>query len=191
MKKISRNEQILVVVLFGVMALFFFTKKVYDPLSKEISGLVKKNNELVASISELKDEPVDTDRVERKIKRVSSTISSEKEAYNQLVDSTLAGREHVQEVALEISGLASDNGLTVREMIPDDGAAENLTADLGVWQKGFKLIPYVVKMEGDFLDFQTFLHEFVSMDIQLLLGNLRVESVDDQGTVIISGTILI
>ncbi len=191
MKKISRNEQILVVVLFGVMALFFFIKKVYDPLSKEISELVKKNNELVASISELQDEPIGTDKIERKIKRVSSSISSEKEAYNQLVYSTLAGREQVQEVALEISGLASDNGLTVREMIPDDDAAETLTADFGVWQKGFELIPYVVKMEGDFLDFQTFLHEFVSMDIQLLLGSLRVESVDDQGTVIISGTILI
>lgn len=181
----------LVVVLFGVMALFFFTKKIHDPLSKEIKALVKKNNELVQNMADLREEPVDTDRIEKKIKRVNIQLDTTTEQYNQLLFSKLANREQVQEVALEISGLASDNGLTVREMLPNDKAVEKLTADLGAWQKGFGLIPYAIKMEGNFLDFHSFLKEFVSLELLVLLGSIKVESVDDNGNVTITGTILI
>ncbi len=193
MKKLTKNEQMLWVVLIGVMSLYFFTKKVHDPLSADIKALVKSNNSLVAELTELKEEPVETKGIERSIRKLSKQLDTVRLSYNEVLASTMTMRERVQEVALEISGLASDNGLTVREMLPADveGAELGLPPLYSSWQKTFSLSPYRVRLEGDYLDFRQFLEEFSSRPLLSIFGGIHIEQIDDNGLVAISGTILI
>ena len=58
-KRFSKDEQMLAVVALIVIGAFFFVKKVYDPLDKEIKELVAKNKELAEKLQELKESPVE------------------------------------------------------------------------------------------------------------------------------------
>jgi hypothetical protein len=186
MKKISRNEQILLVVMVGVAATFFFMKKVDDPLRKEIKKLITVNNELVGKIRDLREQPVETAHLTKAIAAIDKEMSGELARYDSLTREKLVNRARVQEKALEVSGMVSDNGLVVREMTEltaEAAAGQALSSDLGLWKKEFGLAAYSLKIEGDFLDMVHFMSEYLNQERLSIAGNVKIKGTSDQGAV--------
>ena len=192
-RKFSRNEQVLLVVLVGIICMFFFMKNVYDPLTKDIKKKIALNNKLVTSINEMKNQPVESGYIKNSINQLDKSTADVKLKYDSLLSSVLVNREHIQEKALEISGEVSDNGLVVREMAvleKDNSSGSYYTANLRNWKNRFGLVSYSLKVDGDFLDFLNFFTEIVDKKQLIIIGNIKIKGINDQGGVTTACTML-
>jgi hypothetical protein len=192
-RKFSRNEQVLLVVLVGIICMFFFMKNVYDPLTKDIKKKIALNNKLVTSINEMKSQPVESGYIKNSINQLDKSTADVKLKYDSLLSSVLVNHEQIQEKALEISGEVSDNGLVVREMAvleKDNSSGSYYTANLRNWKNRFGLVSYSLKVDGDFLDFLNFFTEIVDKKQLIIIGNIKIKGINDQGGVTTACTML-
>ncbi len=190
MKKISKTEQMLLVVLAGVAIMFFYSKKVQKPLSAEIDGLMKTNSELVQTVTALRDEPVFTEGIQNSITEVSKEVDSLTDIYNRIAATRLLTRDKVQEIALEIGGMASNNGLILREMLPTENN-ESMSAELEKWKGRFNYDVHSLKVEGNFFDFNRFLSEIETMEFCYVIGDLSIQKIGNSGRVEVTCLVLI
>lgn len=204
MKKWTRNEQVLVVVLVGIAALFFFSKKIHDPLSKEIASLIKENNRLVATINEMQQNPVDFTLVRKNIQKIDDELQTQQTFYDSLYQEKIYPRERTQEKALIISEILTENGLMIRELepiaeknktpekkvkkrkrsrqkAPQDSTQLYISSQHQRWVSHLQLKQYTLKMEGDFMDFLNFVDELQQQTSFAFLEKIRLQGASDQG----------
>ncbi len=190
MKKISKTEQMLLVVLAGVAIMFFYSKKVQKPLSTEISEMMKTNSELVVTVTALREEPIFTEGLQTAISDVTGEVDSLTSIYNRIAATRLLSRDKVQEKALEIGGMASNNGLILREMLPADDSAV-MSAELEKWKGRFNYDVHSLKVEGNFFDFNKFLSEVEKMEYCYIIGDLSINKINNSGRVEVTCLVLI
>ncbi len=190
MKKISKTEQMLLVVLVGVAIMFFYSKKVQKPLSAEITVLMESNTELVEEVMSLRDEPVFTEPIQKEISKISQEVDSLSNIYNKIVATKLLTRNKVQEIALEMGGMASNNGLILREMLPAESDT-TMSTELEKWKGRFNYNVHSLKVEGNFFDFNRFLSEIETMEYCYVIGDLSIKKIGNSGRVEVTCLVLI
>jgi len=188
-KKMSRNEQILLVVLLGVIGVFTFTKKVYDPLTKEITDLVKKSNIVVTEINEmmkkLENEDRDLKRFKKQVAESERVLDSIQPPYDSLVLDRVVDRTTVDKTVLEITEMASEHGISLLEFVPDSaaGSSGGKTADTTTVQKStflsksksaLGLTQYSLRAEGDYLDIVDFYQKLTTRRYVLAVGEMKI-----------------
>ncbi len=188
-KKMSRNEQILLVVLLGVIGVFTFTKKVYDPLTKEIADLVKKSNTVVTEVNEmmkkLENEERDLKRFKKQIAESERVLDSIQPPYDSLVLERVVDRSSVEETVLKITEMASEHGVSLLEFVPDSAApsvadpkgtepAVQKSVFLSKSKSSLGLTQYKLRAEGDYLDMVDFYQKLTTRRHVLAVAEMNI-----------------
>jgi Tfp pilus assembly protein PilO len=166
-KKLTRLEQVLLVVAVGVIGMFFFVGKVWDPMNEEMEATVTEYNKLVKDLNELGNRPRGSAMVEKKIDELRPEAAKLESRVAELRERAfVGGDEEEREFELLVNTVAKNNGVNVREFVRlDKVCSEYKTfSDLQLDCGELKRRAYALKATGGFLDFIGFVNE---------LGTLR------------------
>ncbi len=180
--KMTRMQQVLMVVAIAVVAIYFFLNKVQDPLTGKLKGAIAEHNRVVQTINTLQQEPVTTASLEASIDRLRPKL---REAQAKvLAADVLTPDDKIEETVMQVSAVASNNGLLVQDLVPAAKDGLKLAAEM---QQEITLLArtcYRMKVAGDFLDFIAFVRELETVPYQINLANLSVTGSDAYGRVV-------
>lgn len=180
--KMTRMQQVLMVVAIAVVAIYFFLNKVQDPLAGKLKGAITEHNRVVQTINTLQQEPVTTASLEASIDRLRPKL---REAQAKvLAADVLTPDDKIEETVMQVSAVASNNGLLVQDLVPAAKDGLKLAAEM---QQEITLLArtcYRMKVAGDFLDFIAFVRELETVPYQINLANLSVTGSDAYGRVV-------
>ncbi len=181
--KMTKMEQVLLVVATAVIAMFFFMKKAHDPLTLEIGKLAEQNNELVTRVSELKNNPVSTRHILDAINDLKAEIDQLETEYREVEAHLLTPDNKIEEAVMTINEKAANNALSVDILAPVAAEKTDLPPVMRNWQKRFSRHVYEIKLSGLFPDFLAFAKEIVELERLVSMTNLNIEKQDDSGRV--------
>ena len=189
--KMTKTEQILLVVGVVVICMFFFMKKAYDPLTKEIRSLTGKNNRLVAEINTLKKEPLSTKSILKSINALTSENEQLEAEYQEIEGLFLTPKNMVEETVMKINETAANNALVVKELVPELSGKIKLPTAVQNEKKLLNRSVYHMKISGGFLDFQAFVNEILSLERLISMTSMDIRGENDRGQVEVDIVLLI
>ena len=182
--KMTRMQQVLMVVAIAVVAIYFFLNKVQDPLTGKLKGAIAEHNRVVQAINTLQQEPVTTASLEASIDRLRPKLREAEAQAKNLAADVLTPNDKIEETVMQVSAVASNNGLLVQDLVPAAKDGLKLAAEM---QQEITLLArtcYRMKVAGDFLDFIAFVRELETVPYQINLANLSVTGSDAYGRVV-------
>lgn len=151
-KKLTKLEQMGIIALIAVIACFFYVKKVYEPGCKEFKKLEEEWGKLSKEIKELEWQEGGKD-ASSSIREKEEELEKAKSEFKK-TSSVLTDKGELAEMLTQISRLAGQSNLRIREFSPADKKELQDKKELSLNRSSHKLI-----ITGSFLDFKDFLKE--------------------------------
>jgi Tfp pilus assembly protein PilO len=160
-KRFTKLEQVLMVVAVGVIGMYFFLSKVWDPMSGELEKTITAHNKLVGELNELKNTPQGSAMIEKKIAALSPELATLEKEVADLKIELFVGEKELRDYELRVNTVARNNGIRVTEFTPlEKGSAPYRTfAYLGRDCEGLGRKGYLMSAEGNYVDFMGFVRE--------------------------------
>ena len=194
-KKLTRLEQVLLVVAAGVIGMYFFVGKVWDPMNEEMEATVTEYNKLVKDLNELSDRPRGSAMVEKKINKLRPEVAKLEARVTELREQAfVGGDEEERKYELLVNTVAKNNGVNVREFVRlDKVCSEYKTfSDLQLNCGELKRRAYALKATGGFLDFIGFVNELETLQKMINVTGIDLNgSGYDRGMVEINAVVVI
>lgn len=190
-RKMTRTEQILLVVVAVVVAGFFYLNQVHDPLVKRHKDAIERHNKVVAELNKLRSEPVNTRAIQRSIDKLKPVVQGLEWEYRETSAGLLATNENIEEAVMGVNALAGDNGLIVEELKPVAPESAGLFSGVEHERKLLGRTCYRMRVSGDFLDFFRFMNELTRLRPLANVTCLRIESKGEGGNVNVAVVVLI
>ncbi|ERP31226.1 type 4a pilus biogenesis protein PilO [Chitinivibrio alkaliphilus] len=191
MRKLTRNEQLLLVVLVGIAGLYFFNTKVHQPLSENIDALVEQNNQLVSEVEELRALPLETGGVQRAISRVSKEVAEVQEEYETELFARLPMRDRVEELGVSVGNIITQNGFELDHIRSVLDESHSVKGGPEQWRREFSLHLHTVRIMGNFMDFIRVLTALSAMERIVVLSDIVIKDPDVKGNVTIEFYLLL
>jgi len=181
--KMTRLQQVLMVVAIAVIAVYFFLNKVQDPLTARLKTAVAEHNKVVQAINTLQQEPVSSAALQKSIERLTPELNEAETQVKALAGEVLTPADRIEETVMAISAVAANNGLLVQDLTPAATDKLQLAAEM---QQEIALLGrscYRMKVAGNFLDFIAFVQELKTVPYRINLSNLSITGSDSYGRV--------
>lgn len=182
--KMTRMQQILMVIAIAVVAVYFFLNKVYDPLAARLKDVIAEHNKVVRTINTLKNQPVSTASVEASIDKLQPELRKIENEIKAQVNSVLTPTDKIEETIMQISAVAANNGLLVQDLTPAATDEIKLAPEMLQETALLKRTCYRMKIVGDFLDFFAFSKELDTVNFLVNMAGLSVTGSDADGRVV-------
>lgn len=182
--KMTRMQQILMVIAIAVVAVYFFLNKVYDPLAARLKDVIAEHNKVVRTINTLKNQPVSTASVEASIDKLQPELRKIENEIKAQVNSVLTPTDKIEETIMQISAVAANNGLLVQNLTPAATDEIKLAPEMLQETALLKRTCYRMKIVGDFLDFFAFSKELDTVNFLVNMAGLSVTGSDADGRVV-------
>lgn len=182
--KMTRLQQVLMVIAIAVVAIYFFLNKVYDPLSARLKDIIAENNKVVQTVNTLKNQPVSTASIEASIDKLLPELRKTEEHLKIQKSSVLTPTDKIEETVMQVSAVAANNGLLVQDLTPATMDESNLAAEMLQEIALLERTCYRLKIVGDFLDFYAFSKELETVDYLINIAGLSVTGSDASGRVV-------
>jgi Tfp pilus assembly protein PilO len=182
--KMTRLQQVLMVVAIAVIAVYFFLNKVQDPLTARLKTAVAEHNKVVQAINTLQQEPVTTAALQKSIERLTLELKEAEGQVRALAADALTLADKIEETVMAVSAVAANNGLLVQDLTPAAPDKLQLATEM---QREIALLArscYRMKLAGDFLDFIAFVRELETVPYRINLANLSITGSDSYGRVV-------
>lgn len=182
--KMTPTQQVLMVIAIAVVAIYFFLNKVYDPLAARLKDAIKDHNRVVQVINRLQGQPVATASIEASIKKLQPQLRQTEEELKSQTGSVLTPADKIEEMVMQVSAVAANNGLLVQNLTPAEAKDLELAPEM---QQEITLLErtcYSMKIAGDFLDFFAFARELDTVDHLVNMAGLSVTGSDGSGRVV-------
>ncbi len=164
-RKLTKLEQIGIVVMVGVVGMFCYLKLVYDPAIKKYSTVQKKWVKLTKDVTKLKGEEVAVRGVKNLKKRLKEMESGLRKAESCLVkDASTAA-----DLMIRLLGLAEENNLEVKSYKSLDLTMVKEMIKTLLYKRKY----YDIMIDGRYENFVVFLHK-----IGFLQQLVTVEKID-------------
>jgi len=181
--KMTRMQQVLMVVAIAVVAIYFFLSKVHDPLAARLKDAVTEHNRVVQTVNRLQGQPVSTTSIEMSISKLRPRLRKTEEELKTQTGSVLTPADKVEETVMQVSAVAANNGLLVQDLTPvatrDLALAPEMQQEIALLERTC----YRMKIVGNFLDFFAFARELETVDHLVNITGLSVTGSDGSGRV--------
>lgn len=162
-KKLSKSEQILIVVAIAVIATFCYVKFVYDPTAKKFSWVMKKHEQLAKEVNSLRFQVsggIPLDAIEKRVKKADNELKKAERSLPPIADRVNA--------SMLIVRMASKYGFNIKTYEPDYKPEKP--------DKSYKRKYINMVLSGKFCDFISFLQEIREMPLLVLVESLALKS---------------
>ena len=169
-KKISRSEQILIVVAVAVIGTFLYVKYVYDPTSRNFTLTKKKHECLAEEVTSLRFQVtggVPLKVMKQQVEKANKDL--------QKAESSLPGSAAMADASMEIVRVASKYDFDIKTYEPDYKPEKA--------EKLYKRRYINMVLSGDFCGLISFLDEVREMPLLVLVESLAFKSGHKTGSV--------
>ncbi|MBW1676761.1 MAG: type 4a pilus biogenesis protein PilO [Deltaproteobacteria bacterium] len=169
-KKLSRSEQILIVVGIAVIATFFYVRFVYDPTSKKFSWTMKKHERLAKEVNSLRFQVkggVPLEAIEKRVRKAEKELKK--------AERSLPCKADRANASMSIVRMASKFGFDIRTYEPEYKPKKAA--------KFYKRKYINMVLRGKFCNLTSFLKEIREMPLLVLVENLAFRNGHKAGCV--------
>ena len=169
-KKLTKSEQILIVVGIAVIATFFYVRFVYDPTSKKFSWVMKKHEQLAKEVNSLRFQVtggIPVDAIEKRVKKADKELRKAEGSLPPIADRA--------DASMSIVRMVSKYGFNIISYEPDYKSKKP--------DKFYKRRYVNMVLSGKFCDFISFLREIREMPLLVLVESLTLKSGQKTGSV--------
>ncbi len=167
-KKLTKLEQIGIVVMVGIVGMFFYLKLVYDPTIKEYSTVQKKWVKLTKDVAKLKDEEVTARGIENLKKRLKEVKSGLRKAESCLVKDA----SKADDLMISLLGLAEENSLEVKSYKSLDLTMVKEIIKTLLYKRKY----YDIMIEGRYENFIVFLRKIGSLQQLVTVEKIDIKN---------------
>jgi hypothetical protein len=179
-RRLTRLEQVLFVVAAGVIGMYFFLGKVWDPMTAKMKTTIVEHNKIVSALNQLQETPLGCDSEKREIERLEPLIAGEKERLQRLRDADVVrGDEELREYEMLLNKVARSNNIVIQDFtrlektLNTHEAFVQLQRDVGDLDRN----AYSLTASGNYMDFIGFLHGLTRLpkEVNLTAIDLNAE----------------